>query len=150
MKREGFLSIYARIYIAESIRSNWLAEPCPDYAHGYPCIRVSVHLALFVSAYMSMVCSGKGRAPDLKYIEAAARQIAETTREAKIVVEKSTVPVRAAESISKILQCNAPDVPFQVCTHVPCIWLGYRHPLPPSVTVYMVAWLHNRVKYLWL
>ena len=58
--------------------------------------------------------AGKGRAPDLKYIESAARKIAESTREPKIVVEKSTVPVRAAESISRILQCNAPDVPFQV------------------------------------
>ena len=98
------------------------------------------------------MCSGKGRAPDLKYIESAARQIAETTREAKIVVEKSTVPVRAAESISKILQCNAPDIPFQVCRHVAMamyVWLGYRHPLPPGDCVH-VAWLHNRVKYLWL
>lgn len=77
---------------------------------------------LYVARTHSCVCittppplrAGKGRAPDLKYIESAARHIAEATREAKIVVEKSTVPVRAAESISKILQCNAPDVPFQV------------------------------------
>ena len=40
---------------------------------------------------------GKGRAPDLKYIESAARNIANVAREDKIVVEKSTVPVKAAE-----------------------------------------------------
>ncbi|XP_022108141.1 UDP-glucose 6-dehydrogenase-like [Acanthaster planci] len=50
---------------------------------------------------------GKGRAPDLKYIEAAARRIARiTTTGNKIVVEKSTVPVKAAESIQCILQAN--------------------------------------------
>lgn len=60
---------------------------------------------------------GDGRAPDLKYVESAARKIAATTREAKIVVEKSTVPVKAAESISKILKSNAPDVPFEVLSN---------------------------------
>lgn len=39
----------------------------------------------------------QGRAPDLKYIESAARHIAEVAGGEKIVVEKSTVPVRAAE-----------------------------------------------------
>ena len=70
---------------------------------------------------MILCSSGKGRAADLKYIEAAARKIAETTTEPKIVVEKSTVPVRAAESISRILQATAPNVPFQVR------WLDGQH-----------------------
>ena len=39
----------------------------------------------------------QGRAPDLKYIESAARQIAKVADTNKIVVEKSTVPVKAAE-----------------------------------------------------
>ena len=39
----------------------------------------------------------QGRAPDLKYIESAARRIAQVSDGEKIVVEKSTVPVRAAE-----------------------------------------------------
>ena len=82
---------------------------------------------------------GKGRAPDLKFIESAARQIAEATSEPKIVVEKSTVPVRAAESISKILHCNAPDVPFQVCM---CEWVMHArtHTLDQSHTAWCV-WL---------
>ncbi|XP_030068983.1 UDP-glucose 6-dehydrogenase [Microcaecilia unicolor] len=49
---------------------------------------------------------GKGRAADLKYIEACARQIAEVAVGFKIVVEKSTVPVRAAESICRIFDAN--------------------------------------------
>ena len=39
-------------------------------------------------------------------MEAAARMIAEVANQSKIVVEKSTVPVKAAESISNILKAN--------------------------------------------
>ena len=39
----------------------------------------------------------QGRAADLKYIEASARRIVSLTRGRKLVVEKSTVPVKAAE-----------------------------------------------------
>ncbi|XP_041750240.2 UDP-glucose 6-dehydrogenase-like isoform X2 [Coregonus clupeaformis] len=49
---------------------------------------------------------GKGRAADLKYIEACARRIADVSIGCKIVVEKSTVPVRAAESIRRIFNAN--------------------------------------------
>ncbi|KAI6180327.1 UDP-glucose 6-dehydrogenase [Aphelenchoides besseyi] len=47
---------------------------------------------------------GQGMAPDLKYVEAVSRTIAEHAHSPKIVVEKSTVPVRAAESITHILK----------------------------------------------
>ena len=60
---------------------------------------------------------GKGRAPDLKYVESAARKIAEVASAPKIVVEKSTVPVKAAESITKILKHLAPHIPFQVLSN---------------------------------
>eukprot|EP00118_Oscarella_pearsei_P009082 m.50065 g.50065 ORF g.50065 m.50065 type:complete len:505 (+) comp34053_c0_seq2:330-1844(+) len=49
---------------------------------------------------------GKGRAADLKFIESAARRIAQVANGKKIVVEKSTVPVKAAESISRIFAAN--------------------------------------------
>lgn len=42
-------------------------------------------------------------APDLKYVESVSRAIAEHAQGPKIVVEKSTVPVKAAESIYAIL-----------------------------------------------
>ena len=46
---------------------------------------------------------GKGRAPDLKYIESAARTIARVSQAGKIIVEKSTVPVKAAERFDEML-----------------------------------------------
>ena len=42
---------------------------------------------------------GKGYAADLKYVEACAKQIAEVSKSNKIIVEKSTVPVRTSEKI---------------------------------------------------
>ncbi|KAL4230560.1 hypothetical protein ACF0H5_010940 [Mactra antiquata] len=61
---------------------------------------------------------GKGRAADLKYIESAARMIAKDATQSKIVVEKSTVPVKAAESISNILRANQkPGVKYQVLSN---------------------------------
>ena len=46
---------------------------------------------------------GKGMAADLKYIELCARQIAKVSKSDKIVVEKSTLPVRTASAIKNIL-----------------------------------------------
>src|SRR5690606_29666241 len=46
---------------------------------------------------------GKGQAADLKFIELCARQIAEVAKDDKIVVEKSTLPVRTAEALKSIL-----------------------------------------------
>jgi len=58
---------------------------------------------------------GQGRGADLKFVESCARNIASLSTGKKIVVEKSTVPVRAAHSIFKILKANThPDVEFQV------------------------------------
>ena len=47
--------------------------------------------------------AGAGKASDLQYVEACARLIAEHARGHTIVVEKSTMPVRAAERIQQIL-----------------------------------------------
>ncbi len=47
--------------------------------------------------------AGKGMAADLKYIELCARQIAKVAKTDKIVVEKSTLPVRTASAIKEIL-----------------------------------------------
>ena len=49
---------------------------------------------------------GAGRAADLRYIEAAARLIAEVSHGHKIIVEKSTIPVKTAEAIKSILSAN--------------------------------------------
>lgn len=49
---------------------------------------------------------GAGRAADLRYIESAARLIAEVSHGHKIVVEKSTIPVKTASAIRTILASN--------------------------------------------
>jgi UDPglucose 6-dehydrogenase len=60
---------------------------------------------------------GAGRAADLKYIEAAARMIAEVAEGPKIIVEKSTIPVRTASSMLTILRSNSKSGTFQVLSN---------------------------------
>lgn len=62
---------------------------------------------------------GKGMAADLKYIELCARQIARVSKSDKIVVEKSTLPVRTASAIKSILDNtgNGSDVKFQILSN---------------------------------
>ena len=60
---------------------------------------------------------GAGRAADLKYIEAAARMIAEVSEGPKIIVEKSTIPVRTASSMLTILRSNSRNGTFQVLSN---------------------------------
>lgn len=61
--------------------------------------------------------SGKGMAADLKYIELCARQIARVAKNDKIVVEKSTLPVRTAEAIKSILDHTGNGVQFQILSN---------------------------------
>ncbi len=60
---------------------------------------------------------GKGMAADLKYIELCARQIAKVSKTNKIVVEKSTLPVRTASAIKSILDNTGNDVQFQILSN---------------------------------
>ena len=60
---------------------------------------------------------GKGQAADLKYIESAARQIARVSTSDKIIVEKSTLPVRTAEALKSILDNTGNGVKFQVLSN---------------------------------
>ncbi|MBN1925499.1 MAG: UDP-glucose 6-dehydrogenase [Prolixibacteraceae bacterium] len=60
---------------------------------------------------------GKGMAADLKYVELCARQIAVVATDDKIVVEKSTLPVRTAESIKTILNSEGKGVNFKVLSN---------------------------------
>jgi UDPglucose 6-dehydrogenase len=61
--------------------------------------------------------AGKGMAADLKYIELCARQIAKIAKDNKIVVEKSTLPVRTAEAIKSILDHTGNGVQFQILSN---------------------------------
>jgi len=60
---------------------------------------------------------GKGMAADLKYVELCARQIARVSQNDKIVVEKSTLPVRTASSVKRILDAESKDVSFDVLSN---------------------------------
>ncbi|MGJ1194896.1 nucleotide sugar dehydrogenase [Sphingobacterium spiritivorum] len=60
---------------------------------------------------------GKGKAADLKYIELCARQIAEVATADKIVVEKSTLPVRTAAALKNILDNTGNGVNFHILSN---------------------------------
>ena len=60
---------------------------------------------------------GSGRAADLRFIESVARTIAEVATEGKIIVEKSTIPVKTASTIQKILAANSLGLEFQVLSN---------------------------------
>ncbi|CAJ1356242.1 unnamed protein product [Effrenium voratum] len=49
---------------------------------------------------------GKGRAADLRFIESVGRTIAQFANRSKIVIEKSTVPIKTAEAIARVLSAN--------------------------------------------
>ena len=60
---------------------------------------------------------GAGRAADLRFIESAARMIAEVSEGPKIIVEKSTIPVKTAEAMQTILRANSAHGEFQVLSN---------------------------------
>ncbi len=60
---------------------------------------------------------GKGMAADLKYIESSARTIAKVAKTDKIVVEKSTIPIKTAQAVNKILSNTNNGVKFQVLSN---------------------------------
>ena len=60
---------------------------------------------------------GAGMAADLRYIEACAKDIAKYSKSNKIVVEKSTVPIRTAEKIKEILEENYTDIHFEILSN---------------------------------
>ena len=61
--------------------------------------------------------AGKGQAADLKWIELCARQIASVAKDNKIIVEKSTLPVRTASAIKDILTHTGSGVQFQILSN---------------------------------
>ncbi len=60
---------------------------------------------------------GAGRAADLCYIESVARSIAEHATGEKIIVEKSTIPVKTADAIRTILNASSNGLKFQVLSN---------------------------------
>ena len=89
-------------------------------------IREATVIFVSVNTPTKSVGVGAGEAADLS-IELAARRIAAVTSAAdatdthKIIVEKSTVPVKTADAIAKIMQSGCPTVDFQVLSN-PEFW----------------------------
>ena len=72
---------------------------------------------------------GAGRAADVRFIEAVARMIAEVADEAKIIVEKSTIPVKTAETILTILSASGKKLNHQVLSNPEFLAEGPRLPI---------------------
>ncbi len=60
---------------------------------------------------------GKGKASDLQYLEKTAHSIVEASNSSKIIIEKSTLPVRTAEALEKILNSNDKGIHFDVISN---------------------------------
>ncbi len=83
-----------------------------------PAIRDADIIFVSVGTPTKTYGTGSGKAADLKYIELCARMIAEHAEGPKLVVEKSTIPVRTAESLKRVLGANSrPGVTFDVLSN---------------------------------
>jgi len=60
---------------------------------------------------------GAGMAADLRYVETCAKDIAKYSKGNKIVIEKSTLPVRTAEKIKEILLENSKNIQFEILSN---------------------------------
>ena len=84
-------------------------------------VKESIHAAdiIFVSVNTPTKTFGVGahKAADLRFVESVARTIAEVADSPKIIVEKSTIPVRTAEAIKTILSCSEKGVRHQVLSN---------------------------------
>lgn len=74
---------------------------------------------IFISVNTPTKTYGKGKnmAADLKFVELCARQIARVAKTNKIVVEKSTLPVRTAQAIKSVLSETGNGVEFQILSN---------------------------------
>ena len=60
---------------------------------------------------------GAGRAADLQYLEKTARSIIEHADSDKIIVEKSTLPIRTAQALARVLSSNEKGIKFQILSN---------------------------------
>ncbi len=60
---------------------------------------------------------GAGKAADLQYWEKVAREILKESESSKIVIEKSTLPVKTARTMENILNANSGNIHFEVISN---------------------------------
>ena len=80
-------------------------------------IRAAEIIFLAVNTPTKSFGVGAGRAADLQYLESCARRIGAVAEGRKIVVEKSTVPVRTAAAVQAILAAHAGRASFEVLSN---------------------------------
>ena len=81
------------------------------------CIDEADIIFVAVNTPTKMFGEGAGKAVDLQFIEQTARRIKENAKSNKIVVEKSTIPVRAAETMANILHSGNSSVQFEILSN---------------------------------
>ena len=86
----------------------------PDVAAG---IRDADIIFVSVNTPTKAFGEGAGRAADLQFWEKTAREILACSDRGKIVVEKSTLPVRTAAAMARILNSNGKGLRFQVLSN---------------------------------
>lgn len=82
-----------------------------------PAIRAADVIFVAVNTPTKTFGHGAGRAPDLHYWEDTARHILHHAERDMIVVEKSTLPVRTAEAMLRILNANTGGIRFEVVSN---------------------------------
>jgi UDPglucose 6-dehydrogenase len=80
-------------------------------------IRVADIIFVSVNTPTKTFGEGAGRASDLQYWELCARQIKEVSTSDKIIVEKSTLPVRTADAMERVLHAGDAQVHFEVLSN---------------------------------
>ncbi len=80
-------------------------------------IRKSEMIFMAVNTPTKTYGKGKGMAADLTYIESCAREIAKYSNSDKIIIEKSTLPVRTAEAIKNVLKTSNKNINFEVLSN---------------------------------
>jgi UDPglucose 6-dehydrogenase len=80
-------------------------------------VRASSLIFVSVNTPTKRYGMGAGCAADLTNVELCARRIAEVANSDKIVVEKSTLPVRTAESLKRVLHANARGHRFEILSN---------------------------------
>jgi UDPglucose 6-dehydrogenase len=81
------------------------------------CIDEADIIFVAVNTPTKMFGEGAGKAVDLQFIEQTARRIKANAKSNKIVVEKSTIPVRAAETLANILHSGNNSVQFEILSN---------------------------------
>jgi len=98
-----------------------IAHQCPQYLFFSTGIDQGIQEAdiIFVSVNTPTKTfgAGAGMAADLQYWEKTARQIREVSRSHKIIVEKSTLPVKTALAMERILTATANGIRFDVLSN---------------------------------